>query len=44
MRNVGGKNLNAEVADVEDDDKVKFKDFFIFLLLAPGPVHEWDQI
>lgn len=26
MRNVGGKSLSEEVADVEDDDKVKFKE------------------
>lgn len=25
-RNAGGKNLSEEVADVEDDDKVKFKE------------------
>ncbi|XP_018372809.1 PREDICTED: exportin-4-like [Trachymyrmex cornetzi] len=25
VRNIGGKNLSEEVADVEDDDKVKFK-------------------
>ena len=25
VRNIGGKNLSEEVADVEDGDKVKFK-------------------